>query len=147
HRLEVLQPCFAQRLGWTSLVQLDAGHRQHEARVHAVVAGLDTCAGARARLRPPGALAVRVAGAAQDVDDLADDGLRIAAIHVRGTGSGTDLDAAAAVRAGVHDLADALVEARHERRFAVTHRSSWGPRMAPRPPTLGRTPAKPWRAS
>src|SRR5439155_22073617 len=28
-----------------------------------------------------------------------------------------------------------------------SHRTCWGPRMAPRPPTLGRTPAKPWRAS
>src|SRR5439155_3371401 len=34
-----------------------------------------------------------------------------------------------------------------EQPLDVTHRSSWGPRMAPRPPSLGRGPAEPWRAT
>src|SRR5919197_2605327 len=36
---------------------------------------------------------------------------------------------------------------RSTRRNSLTRRSSWGPRMAPRPPTLGHAAAQPWRAS
>ena len=87
-------------------------HAKEEARIDAVVAGLDAVAGAHAAGRPVarrfGALAP-----AQNVDDAADDADRIVArrgFQPGGAGDRASLDAFAATGAGVDHGVDAALQ-------------------------------------
>ena len=83
----------------------DPRHAKHEARIDAVVAGLDAFAGKHAGIRPL-ARGLRAVTGAQDVDDAGDhrDGL---GVHAAGAGDRADFDAFAAAGAGVRHRLDA----------------------------------------
>jgi len=83
----------------------NARHRQQEARVDAVIAGLDALAGQYAGVGPVLRALGPVAGL-QYLDDAADDRLRLVR-HLAGPGDGASLDAFSAARAGVDHLVDA----------------------------------------
>ena len=80
-------------------------HAEHEARIDAVVAGLDAFAAEHARVRPF-ARRLRAVAGAQDVDDAGDHGDGLG-VHAAGAGDRTDLDALAAAGAGVRHRLDA----------------------------------------
>ena len=80
-------------------------HAEHEARIDAVVAGLDAFAAEHARIRPF-ARGLRAVAGAQDVDDAGDHGDGLG-VHAAGAGDRTDLDALAAAGAGVRHRLDA----------------------------------------
>jgi hypothetical protein len=114
HRLERrLALCPALLLA-RPLVELHAGHGQHETWVHAVVAGGQATTGPRAGLRPARAPTGRIAGAAEERQHVAHDGARIGGIDAGGARGRAHLHAASAPRALAQDLLDAVVETGHE---------------------------------
>jgi hypothetical protein len=93
-----------------ALVELQAGSRQHEARIDAVVASGDTATGAGARAGPAGAAACWIAATAQEVQDFGNDCGRLAAVDASGPSGWTDLNALAAPGAAVEDLTYSNIE-------------------------------------
>ena len=84
-------------------------HGQEEARIDAVVAGLDAFAAGHAGLGP--FLGFRRALAeAQNVEHAGHHGLRVGAAEARGRGDRADLEALAAFGAGVEHVVDAAGE-------------------------------------
>ncbi|HSE84756.1 MAG TPA: hypothetical protein VLJ79_00890 [Candidatus Binatia bacterium] len=104
-----------------SLVEPQAGGRQHEAWIDPVVASRETAAGAGACTGPAGAAACRVPAAAEDVQHLGDDGYRLAGVDPSRPGGRADLDALAATGAAIKDLAYPNVKGGDKGVSAVGH--------------------------
>jgi hypothetical protein len=96
----------------------EACHRQQEARIDAVIAGLDALAAEHARCGPSARRFGSIA-AAYDVEHAADDVLRARIRDAGGFHAGADLDTFAAPRAGIEHVRDAFVEGRLERDVAI----------------------------
>ena len=86
-------------------VEFEAGRRQHETRVDAIIAGRDAAAGAGARVCPTGAAACRITAAAEDIQHIADDHAGLTGIDPRRRSGRADLDAFRAAGAAVKDVA------------------------------------------
>ena len=95
----------APLVGLASLVEPEAGRRQHETRVNAVVARRYTSAGAGAGICPTGAAACRITAAAQDIEHIADDRGGLAGIYPSRRRGRADLDAFCTAGAAVKDVA------------------------------------------
>ena len=121
HRVEARLPGGAPIRFGLALIQSHARHRQHEARVDAVLAGAQTLAGAGARLGPARADALRIAGAAKDVEHVGHDRARIALVDATWLRGRTHFDAAAAARALLEDVGDPRIQTGDERGFARAH--------------------------
>src|SRR5712692_10089974 len=91
----------------------DPRHPEQEARIDAVIAGLDAFAGQHAGARPFARRFRPVAGF-QNVDDAGNDRDRLG-VDAAGPGHRADLDAFAAARAGVGHRGDALGQRSFER--------------------------------
>ena len=103
------------------LVEVEAGRRQHEAGIDAVVAGRETTTRAGACLRPAGAPARCVSASTENVQYVADDGCRLPGVDSGRTGGGTDLHASCATGAAVEDFTHSKVERGDECVAAVNH--------------------------
>src|SRR4029434_1331265 len=86
-----------------TLVEPEAGRRQHEARVDPVVASGETATGAGTCASPASATACRVPAAAEDVQHLCDDRGWLAGVDPGRPGGRADLDALAAAETAIHD--------------------------------------------
>ena len=123
HFLESGSPGGAPFARLAPLIESQAGRRQHETRVNAVVAGGNTPAGAGARVGPTGAAARRITAAAQDIQHIADDRGGLAGIDSRRRRGGADLDAFRAARAAVKNVAHAQVDGGDECISVIGHSS------------------------
>jgi hypothetical protein len=106
HRGEALlrgRPTFGRRL---ALAELDLRHREHEARIDAVVTGGEAASGARAGFRPPGAGARGITVTPQDREDVAHHAAGIADVDTGRSGGRTHLDAPTARRAVIENVVD-----------------------------------------
>ena len=98
-----------------TLVEPQAGGRQHEARVDPVVTDRETATGAGACAGPAGAAACRVPATAEDVQHLGNDRQgRLAGVDPSRPGGRADLDALSAAGAAVENLAYPNVESGDE---------------------------------
>jgi len=104
-----------------TLVEPEAGRRQHEARVDPVVASGETATGAGACASPASATACRVPAAAEDVQHLCDDRGWLAGVDPGRPGGRADLDALPAAGTAIENVAYSNVECGDEGVSAVGH--------------------------
>ena len=102
----------------------DPRHAEQEARIDAVVAGLDALAAEHAGIRPF-ARGFRAVAGAQNVENAADHRDRLG-LDAAGPGDRADLDAFAAARAGVGHRLDACGQRGFESLGHAASRSEYG---------------------
>jgi hypothetical protein len=110
------------------LVEPQAGRRQHETRINAVIAGRETTTGAGARVGPAGASARWITAAAQNIQHIADDRRRLAGIDPCRRRRGTNLDAFRAAGAAVKNIAHAQIDGGDECISVIGHSFSFAKR-------------------
>jgi hypothetical protein len=111
-------------LGFAALVESQAGGREHEARIDAVVASRDTSSRSGASARPSGTAAFGASTATEDFQHVVHDRAWLADVDPGWAGGRANLDAFSASAAAVKNILDPYVERGNEYVSAVGHSCS-----------------------